>query len=55
MQDNITEVLDNFYMATTLEKYVLTHITNTIKPLAETNKILTEKINTLTATNECLT
>ena len=36
-------------------KYVLTKITTTIKHLPETNKILTEKIRTLTGTNARLT
>ena len=55
MQDEINESLDNLSMEKTPERYLLTHLTITIKQLAETNKILTEKIKTLTATNLCLT
>ena len=55
MQDGISEAWENLDIATTLEKYVLTHITRTTKQLEEKNNILTDQINTLTATNVCLT
>ena len=48
-QDDIDEALDNLVMATNPEKDILTQLTSTIKHLSETNKILTEQINTLTA------
>ena len=55
MQDDIVNSLENLSMATTSEKDVLTHITNTIKHLEETYKILTDKIKTLMAKNLRLT
>ena len=54
MKGNINNALGNLDMDTTLEKYVLTQKTSTIKQLAETNKILMEEIKTLEATNVCL-
>ena len=55
IQDDIFEALDNLSMATTSEIDLLTQITRTTKQLAETKNILTDQINTLTATNVCLT
>ena len=55
MKDNITKALENLAMAKTSERDLLTHITRTTKQLAENNNILTDQINTLTATNMCLT
>ena len=42
-------------METTTEKYFLSHLTSTIKQLANINKILAEQVRTLTATNSRLT
>ena len=53
--EDISKVLDNLAMATTSENYLLNQITITIQNMEETNKILMEKIKTLTATNEQLT
>ena len=55
MQDKIVEALNNLNTATTSEKYVPTKLNSTIKQLAETDKFLSKKINTLIATNVCLT
>ena len=51
MQDKISEALYNLAMTATSEKYVFAQIISTIKQLEETTKILTDKINTLTAKN----
>ena len=51
MQDGISEAWENLDMAITSEKYSLTQITRTTKHLEETNNILTDQINTLTAKN----
>ena len=51
MQDNITEELDNLAMYKSSEKYELTHLISTIIILVKTNKILMEKIKTLTPIN----
>ena len=50
-QDKISKALDNLSMATNSEKDILNHLTSTTKQLAETNKNLTDKIKTQTATN----
>ena len=42
-------------MATNSEKDLLTHLASTIKQLEDTNKIIMDKIKTLTATNTQLT
>ena len=55
MKDDIFEALENLAIATTPERDLLTQITRTTKQLAENNNILTDQINTLTATNMCLT
>ena len=49
MKNEIVEALDNLVMVKTSEKYVLTELTITIKELAESNKISTDKIKTLMA------
>ena len=54
-QENIAEALDILDMATTSEKYVLTQLNMTVKQLADTNNILTEKIKTPMATNVLFT
>ena len=46
MKHNITYTQDNLTMVTTLEKYVLSQLTITIKDLADTNKIITEQVRT---------
>ena len=51
MQDKISEALYNLAMTANSEKYVFAQIISTIKQLEETTKILTDKINTLTAKN----
>ena len=51
IQYKIAKDLDNLAMAITVEKYVLSKMTNTIKKLTGTNKIITEQVETLTKTN----
>ena len=53
-QDKISEALNNLTIYTASEKYVITQITSIIKQLEETNKILTDQLKTLIATNVCL-
>ena len=55
MQYDISKALENLAIVTTIEEYLLTQITSTIKQLGKTNNILIDKIKTLTATNERLT
>ena len=54
-QDKISKALDNLAMSTTPEKDVIAQLTSTTKHMVETDKMSTEQIKTLTATNVRLT
>ena len=54
MQEEISEVLYNLSVDTTVKKYVLTQLTSIIKQLADIKNILKEQTNTLMATTKCL-
>ena len=51
MQDKITKALDNLSMAPTFKKDVPDQLTKAIKQLAETSKVLKDKITNLMIRN----
>ena len=55
MQEDIAEDLVSLATATPAETYVVSQVTSTIKHLADTNNIITNKVKTLKENNSRIT